>query len=56
MSGPPPETTQDRTQIKDTHPIPEQKLKLLTPPGIEPGFKDRDTTDHATATGRKKSK
>ena len=22
MSGPPTETTQDRTQIKDTHPIP----------------------------------
>ena len=22
---------------KDTHPIPGQKLKFLTPPGIEPG-------------------
>ena len=22
MSGPPPETTQDRTQTKDTHPVP----------------------------------
>ena len=36
MSGPPLETTQDRTQIKDTHPVPEQKLKFLIPPGIEP--------------------
>ena len=30
MSGPPPETTQC------THPIPGQKLKFLTSPGIEP--------------------
>ena len=37
MSGPPPKTTQDRTQTKDTPPIPGQKLKFLTPPGIEPG-------------------
>ena len=37
MSGPPPKTTQDRAQTKDTNPIPEQKLKFLTPPGIEPG-------------------
>ena len=37
MSGPPPKTTQDRTQTKDTHPIPGEKLKILTPPGIEPG-------------------
>ena len=37
MSGPPPETTQDRTHTKDTHPIPGEKLKFLTPPGIEPG-------------------
>ena len=37
MSGPPPETIQDRTQRKDTHPISRQKLKFLTPPGIEPG-------------------
>ena len=36
MSGSPPKTTQDRTQTKDTHPIPGQKLKFLTPPGIEP--------------------
>ena len=26
-----------RTQTKDTHAIPGQKLKFLTPPGIEPG-------------------
>ena len=38
MSGPPPKTTQDRTQTKDTHPIPGQKLKFLIPPGIEPGL------------------
>ena len=37
MAGPPPETTKDRTQTKDTHPLPGQKLKFLTPPGIEPG-------------------
>ena len=37
MSGPPPETTQDRTQTKDTHPMLGQKLKFLIPPGIEPG-------------------
>ena len=29
--------TQDRTQTNDTHPIPGQKLKYLTKPGIEPG-------------------
>ena len=38
MSGPPPKTTQDRTQTNDIHPIPGQKLKFLTPPGIEPGL------------------
>ena len=37
MSEPPPKTTQDRTQTKDTHPIPGLKFKFLTPPGIEPG-------------------
>ena len=37
MSGPPPKTTQDRIRTKNTHPIPRQKLKFLTPPGIEPG-------------------
>ena len=37
MSGPPSETTQDKTQTKDTYPIPEQKLKFLTPPRIEHG-------------------
>ena len=37
MTRPPPKTTQDRTQTKDIHPIPGQKLKFLTPPGIEPG-------------------
>ena len=37
MSEPPPKTTQDRTQTKDKHPIPGQKLKFLTPTGIEPG-------------------
>ena len=33
MAGPPPETTQGRTQTKDTHPNLGQKLKCLTPPG-----------------------
>ena len=37
MSGPPSKTTQDRTQTKDTHPIPGQKLKFLTPAETEPG-------------------
>ena len=37
MSGPPPKTTQDRTQAKETHTIPGHKLKFLTPPGVEPG-------------------
>ena len=40
MSEPPPEIAQDRTQTKDTHPIPGQKLKFLTPPGIKPGPPD----------------
>ena len=37
---------------KDTHPIPGQKLKFLTPPGIEPGLpgsKVETLPDHATA-------
>ena len=56
MSGSPPVTTQDRTQTKDTHPIPGQKLKFVTLPGIEPGpprragMEGRDSVDHATAT------
>ena len=33
MSGPPPKTT----QTKNTHPIPGQKLKFLTPQGIKLG-------------------
>ena len=37
MSGPPPKTSQDRTQTKGTHPIPGYELKFLIPPGIEPG-------------------
>ena len=37
MSGPLPETTQDRIHTKDIHSISEQKLKFLTPLGIEPG-------------------
>ena len=35
MSGPPPKITGQNT--KDTHPILGQKLKFLTPLGIEPG-------------------
>ena len=33
MSGPPPETAQDRTQTKDTHPIPGYELKIPDPTG-----------------------
>ena len=42
LSWPPPETTQDRTQTKDMHPNPGQKLKFLTSSGTEyepPGWK-----------------
>ena len=35
MSGPAPETTQDRTQTRHIHPVQGQKLKFLIPPGIE---------------------
>ena len=39
---------------KDTHPIPGQKLKFLTPresnPGRRAGLEGRDSIDHATAT------
>ena len=38
MSGPPPKTTQDRTQR--THTQSQDKLKFLTPPGFEPGLPD----------------
>ena len=40
MSGPLPGTAHDKTQKKDIHPIPGQKLKFLTPPRIEPGPPD----------------
>ena len=36
MSVPLPEAAQDRTQTKDTHPIPGQELKFLTPPEQNP--------------------
>ena len=36
MSGPPPEITQDRTQIKD-HTMTQGKNKFLIPPGVETG-------------------
>ena len=38
---------------KETHPIPGQKLKFLTPSGIEPGpsgWKAGTLNDHANAT------
>ena len=41
MSGPPPETTLDRTQTKDTYAVPEYRSKFL---------EGRDSTDHATST------
>ena len=37
ISVPPPETTQDKTQTKNTRPVPGLKLKFLIPPVIEPG-------------------
>ena len=52
MSVSPPETIQDRTQTKDTHPVPGYKLKFLIPPDIEsesPSWKT-GTTDHVTET------
>ena len=52
ISGPPPETAEDRTQTKDTHSVPEWRLRFLSPPGIELGPPDwkTGTTDHATET------
>ena len=52
MSGPPPETTQDKTKTKDTHnprigiKIPDSAVNLTRAAGLE----GRDSTDHATAT------
>ena len=40
ISGPPPETTQDRTQTNDTQLVPRQRLKFLTSLGIELGLLD----------------
>ena len=52
MLGPPPETTQDRVQTKDTHPVPEKILKFLIPPETKPGRRagSEYSADHATAT------
>ena len=36
MSGPPPETTQDRKQTR-THTSPRIEIKIPDPPGIKPG-------------------
>ena len=46
MSGPPPETSQDRTQR--THTNPRIGIKISDPVGLE----GRDSTDHATATDK----
>ena len=46
MSGPPPETTQDRTQVKDIHPVLRIEIKIHDPAKLE----GRDSIDHATAT------
>ena len=35
MPEPPSETTQDRTQTNDTHPVPGEKLKFLTRAAVE---------------------
>ena len=37
MSEPPSETTKDRTQTKDTHPVPGYKLTFLNPSESNPG-------------------
>ena len=52
MSGPLPETTQDRTQTTDIRLVLGQKLKFLIPPESNQaaGLEGRDTTDLATAT------
>ena len=53
MPGPPLAKAHDRIQIKDTYLVPGQKLKFLTPPGIEPGspgWKVRESIYHAKAT------
>ena len=53
ITGPPPKTTQDRTQTKDTHLIPGQELKIPGTAGNRTraaGLEGRDSTDHATAT------
>ena len=50
MSG--PETTQDRTQTKDT-PSPRLQIKISDPAGdrtLAAGLEGMDSTDHATAT------
>ena len=51
MSGQPPDTTQDRTQTKDTHPVP--GIKIPDPVGNRTraaGLEGRDSTDHPMAT------
>ena len=53
ISGPPPETAQDRTQRTHTH--SRLGIKIPDPAGNRTraaGFEDRDSTDHATATDR----
>ena len=47
------DNTGQKTDKGHTHPIPGQKLKFLTPPGIDPRaarLEGRDFTEHATAT------
>ena len=48
-------TARDNTgrNLEGTHPVVGWKLKIMTPPGIEPGragLESRDFTDHATTT------
>ena len=52
ISGPRPETTQDRIQTIDTHPIPVEKLKFY-PPGIEPGPPGRKAGSLPTTSRRR---
>ena len=56
MSGPLPETTQDRTQR--THTQPRTKIKILTPRESNPGrwVGEQGLTDHATAASERSHK
>ena len=55
MSGPPPETMQDRTQTKNTH-SPRIEIKFFYPAGYrarDAGLEGRDSNDYATEMDHK---